>query len=172
MELYNKHHEEGQCEYAPIRGSIFILGGKILVVLLLFELLYGAVSYFFTLGIPLPFDLHHHVSLILFFLIILKIIIQVFLIVNVTLSWANNIYFINGGGKYLIKRTGILNTKEDAYDLATIRSLAVSQSWLGRIFHYGDVTLKASASGGYQAILTIVGIQDPQKYEQMIKQYL
>lgn len=172
MQIYNQHHEEGKCEHAPIRGSIVILVAKLLIILLLFELIYAGAYYILNLGIPLPFDLHHHVTLVLLILETIKILTQVFLILNVTLAWANNVYYINGQGKHLIKRTGIINTKEDLYEFDTVRSLTVNQSWLGRIFNYGDVTLKTSASGGYQAILTIAGIQNPQKYEQMIKQCL
>lgn len=170
MGNYNHHHEEGTCEHAPIRGSIFFLVTKLLVILLLFELIYGAIYYMLTLGIPMPFDLHHHVALLIFVLEIIKIMTQVFLIVNVSLSWANNVYFING--KHLIKRTGILNTEEDLYEFDTVRSVAVNQTWLGRIFHYGDISLKTSASGEYQVIVTIPGITDPHKYEKLIKECL
>ena len=45
MEKYNHNHEEGKCEHAPMRDSIFILVAKILLTLLLFELIYGAVFY-------------------------------------------------------------------------------------------------------------------------------
>lgn len=170
MEVYNQHHEEGECEHAPIRGSIVILVVKLLVTLLSFELIYVGAYYILNLGISLPFDLHHHVAFVLLGLEIIKILTQVFLILNVTLSWANNAYYING--KHLVKRTGIINIKEDMYEFDTVRSMTVDQSWLGRIFHYGDITLKTSASGGYQVIVTIAGIQNPQKYEQMIKQCL
>ena len=172
MEIFNQHHEEGDCEHAPIRGSIFILVAKLLIILLLFELIYGGIYYVLTLGILLPFDLHHHVALVIFVLEILKILTQFFLIFNITLAWANNVFYINGQGKHLIKRTGIISVKEDVYEFDTVRSLTVDQSWIGRIFHFGNVTLKTSASGGYQAILTIAGIQNPQKYEQMIKECL
>lgn len=166
------NHEEGTCEHAPIRGSIFILVAKLLVTLLLFESIYVVVYYFLFLGIPLPFDLHHHVAVVVLVIAAFKILIQVFLILNVTLAWANNVYYMNGEGKHLIKRTGIINIKEDVYEFNTVRSLTVNQSWLGRIFHYGDVELKTSASGGYQVIVSINGIQNPQKYEEMIKQCL
>lgn len=65
-----------------------------------------------------------------------------------------------------------MNVREDIYEFDSVRSLTVDQSWMGRIFHYGDVALKTSASGGYKEIVTIGGIQNPQKYEQMIKECL
>lgn len=170
MDLNTQSHEEGTCEHAPIRGSITILVVKLLAALLLFEILYVGIYYVLMVGIPLPFDIHHHISLVLFLLIIIKILTQAFLIMFVILSWTNSIYYISG--KYLIKRTGIINTNEDTYEFNTVRSVTMNQSLLGRIFHYGDVTLKTSASGGYQVIVTITGISNPLKYEQMIKQCL
>lgn len=170
MEIYNQHHEDGTCEHAPIRGSIFFLVTKLLVILLLFDLLYVGVYFSLTLGFELPFELHHHISTLLLIVFFLKLFMQLFLILNVSLAWANNLYFING--KHLIKRTGILNTEEDIYEFDTVRSVAVNQSWLGRIFHYGDISLKTSASGGYQVIVTIAGITDPHKYEKTIKECL
>lgn len=173
--LYSHNHAEGKCEHAPIRGSIMMLIAKILVILLLFELVYGAIFYVLTIGTSLPFNLHHHIAVVIFGVELLKILTQVILIANVTLLWANNTFYIDG--KHLIKRTGIINVREDIYEFDSVRSLTVDQSWMGRIFHYGDVVLKASASGGYepggyQVIVTITGIQNPQKYEQMIKQCL
>lgn len=170
MKLKAQNHEEGECEHAPIRGSYTIFVAKLLLTLILFETIYAAIFYFLTLGVFFPFDLHHHISIGIFILEIVKILAQVFLIFYVTLSWTSNVYYING--KHLIKRTGILNTEEDIYEFDTVRSVAVNQSFLGRLFHYGDISLKTSASGGYQVIVTITGIQNPHKYEQMIKQCL
>lgn len=170
MKKYIQNHEEGECEHAPIRGSYTIYVAKLLLALVLFELIYTVIFYFLTLGYPLPFDLHHHISIVIFVFEILKVFIQVFLILYVTLSWTNSIYYISG--KHLIKRTGILSTEEDIYEFDTVRSVAVNQTFLGRLLHYGDIALKTSASGGYQVIVTITGIQNPHKYEQMIKECL
>lgn len=170
MKKYTQNHDEGECEHAPIRGSFVILVTKLLTTLFLFEIVYAAVFYFLTLGFALPFDLHHHIAIVILVLEILKVFMQVFLMLYVTLSWSSNSYYING--KHLIKRTGIFNSEEDIYEFDTVRSVAVNQSWLGRIFHYGDISLKTSASGGYQVIVTIAGISNPQKYEKTIKQCL
>src|SRR5581483_8390779 len=94
--IYSHNHEEGKCEHAPIRGSIFILVAKLLVIFLLFELLYAGAYYMLTLGIPLPFNLHHHVSIAIFLLEIIKILTQVYLVVTVTLLWANDTFYIDG----------------------------------------------------------------------------
>lgn len=171
MELYNRN-EDGRCEEAPIRGSFFILISKLFIMLLIFEFIYGTIYYILTLGIPLPFDLHHHIAELILFLQILKVFIQLFLILDITLSWSNSIYYIHSNGKHLIKRAGVINIKEDVYEIDTVRSITVDQSWMGRIFHYGDLLLKTSASGGYQVLVTMMSIQNPQKYEEMIRKYL
>lgn len=72
--LYSQHHEEGKCEHAPIRGSIVMLISKILVILLLFELVYGGIFYILTIGISLPFNLHHHIAVVIFGVELLKIL--------------------------------------------------------------------------------------------------
>src|SRR5579859_7365543 len=94
-------NEELKPELEPIRGSIVVLVFKLTAILLFFELIYAVADYIFTLGIPLPFDLHHHASLALFMVEAIKIVLQLYLIVNVTLSWANSTYYL--AGKHIIK---------------------------------------------------------------------
>jgi len=150
----------------PIRGSVVVLVIKLAVLLVIFELAYALADYIVTLGIPLPFDLHHHVELALFIVQAVKIIFELYLIANVTLSWANNTYLI--AGKHIIRRRGILHAEEDVFHFDNIRSISINQSFLGKIFNYGDITLKTSASGGYQGDVVMVGIANPKKYEEVL----
>lgn len=169
MEIFNSKHEEQKHAPEPIRGSIFILIAKLAATLLLFETLYGAVYYILSLGIPLPFDLHHHVSEVLLVMGILKLFVEVLFIVNITLSWANNTYYLTQ--KHIIQRRGILHIEEDVFHFDNIRSISINQSILGKIFNYGDIILKTSASGGYQGDVVMVGISDPKRYEEIITKY-
>lgn len=153
----------------PIHGSIVVLIIKLAVVLVVFELAYAVADYTVTLGIPLPFDLHHHVELALFIVQAIKIVFELYLIANVTLSWANNTYLI--AGKHIIRRTGILHVEEDVFHFDNIRSISINQSFLGKIFNYGDITLKTSASGGYQGDVVMVGVTNPKKYEEILNHY-
>lgn len=174
MKKLRQRHEEGDCEHTPIRGSMAILIAKLLTTLFIFELLFGAVYYllFLILGIPISSGPHHHVALAILVIETFKIVFQGFLVLRIALSWATYSYFIDGTRRHLVKRSGIIYTREDIFEFNTVRSISVYQSWLGRLLRYGDVTLKTSASGGYQAILTIAGIHDPKKYEKMIKECL
>jgi uncharacterized membrane protein YdbT with pleckstrin-like domain len=165
----NQQNSELKPELEPIRGSIVVLVFKLAVILLFFEFIYAAADYIVTLGIPLPFDLHHHVSLALFVVEAVKIVFQLYLIANVVLSWANNTYYL--AGKHIIKRTGILHVEEDVFHFDNIRSISISQSFLGKLFNYGNITLKTSASGGYQGDVVMMGIANPKKYEEILNKY-
>lgn len=169
MEIYNKNHEERKQELEPIRGSIIILVAKLATGLLLFDLLYVGVYYLLTLSFTLPFDLHHHISLLLLVVFFLKLLMQLFLILNVTLSWANSAYYL--AGKHLIRRKGILHVEEDVFHFDNIRSISVNQSFFGKIFNYGDISLKTSASGGYQGDVVMTEIANPKKYEEILREY-
>lgn len=169
MELYNRNHEEKKHELEPIRGSILILVAKLATALLLLDLLYVGIYYLLTLGFELPFNLHHHISLLLLFVFFLKFFMQLFLILNVTLSWANSAYYL--AGKHLIRKSGILHIQEDVFHFDNIRSISINQSFLGKLFNYGDITVKTSASGGYQGDIVMTEIANPKKYEAVLRKY-
>lgn len=169
MKISNHNHEERKHELEPIRGSIIILVAKLATGLLLFDLLYVGLYYLLTLSFALPFDLHHHISLLLLVIFFLKLLMQLFLILNVTLSWANSAYYL--AGKHIIRRNGILHVEEDVFHFDNIRSISVNQSFFGKIFNYGDISLKTSASGGYQGDVIMTEISNPKKYEEILREY-
>lgn len=170
MDIFRRNQEEKKQDLEPIRGSVVILAIRLAGVMLFFEILFGAAFYALNLGFSLPFDLHHHIAELLFFMEIIKLILQLFFIVNITLSWSNIAYYLTG--KHLTRKTGMFHVKEDLFHFDNIRSISVTQSFLGKIFNYGDITLMTSASGGYQEVVTISGVQNPKKYQQMIQQSL
>ena len=100
---------------------------------------------------------------------ILKLFVEVLFIVNITLSWANNTYYLTQ--KHIIQRRGILHVEEDVFHFDNIRSISINQSILGKIFNYGDIILKTSASGGYQGDVVMIGISDPKRYKEIITKY-
>lgn len=151
----------------PIRGSIAILAIRVLLILFLLDGLYGFAFYTFTLGIILPFDLHHHLSVVFFLLQIVKNFVQTALFLNVGLTWANNIYYLTE--RHIIKRSGIFTTSEEIYQYSNIRSVMINQSFIGKLLNYGDIYLKTSASGGYQGDIVISGIENPKKYKSILE---
>lgn len=79
------------------------------------------------------------------------------------LKWVSTTYILNN--QLLIKREGIINIIEKIYDLKTIRSISIKQGLIGKLFNFGDLTIKTSASGGYQEEIYIMGITNPAKYK-------
>jgi hypothetical protein len=92
MEIFNAKSKE---EHVQARTSITILIMKLITLLVIFELIYGAFYYVLTLGIPLPFDLHHHIATLIFTVGIFKIPLQSLFILFIVLNWANIVYFID-----------------------------------------------------------------------------
>ena len=153
----------------PIRGSIAILVIKIVVILMLFDVIYSLLFYAASIQFNFPIDWHHHISVGLFIISLIKNIFQAYLIVFLVLSWANNVYCLFG--KHLIIKHGIFTVNENTYDLELTRSISLHQSVFGKLLHYGDIIIKSSASGGYQGDLALVGISDPEKYQKLLKEH-
>ena len=171
MELYKSNHSEnnydGKQIFEPIRGSIAVLAIRLLLILLLFDILYTLIYYLSTLEISLPFDLHHHIAVALFIMQILKTLLQMSMLLQVILSWANNLYFLTD--QHIIKRSGVFNVTEELFHYQNIRSIAIHQTFIGKLCNYGDILLKTSASGGYQDDVALTGIDNPKKYEQELQ---
>ncbi len=168
MELYNRRQNKKGELFESVRGSTTVLMVKLLVILVLFDAAYAFISYLLTLGISLPFDLHHHISELLLGLQIIKNVFQMILILNVVLACTNNLYFFTD--RHIIKRTGILHVNEEMYHYDNIRSITVNQSWIGKVLNYGDIVLKISASGGYQDDIVLTGIENPKKYQSFLEE--
>lgn len=62
-----------------------------------------------------------------------------------------------------------MGSKEEVFHFDNIRAITVNQSWFGKLFNYGDIELKTSASGGCQEALVLVSINNPHKYEAHLK---
>lgn len=151
----------------PVRSSVAILAMKLLVLLFIFEGLYTGLFYFLNVFFNLPLEWHHHSSIILLLIYGIKIGLEFLFILYLFFQWAGTTYFITK--KHIIKRVGIINSREEVFHFDNIRSITVNQSFLGKIFNYGDIELKTSASGGYQAALILSGIDNPHKYEEHLK---
>lgn len=121
----------------------------------------------YFLQLTLPFDLHHKIFLLLAFLHVGKSVLQIFFITTVILRWNGKSYQISR--KQLIKREGTFTIKEKIFDLNNIRSVTVHQSFLGKFFHFGDVVIETSASGGYHDKISITGIANPENVEAKLR---
>ena len=168
MELYSNHQEIKQKDLVEqIRGSIIVVVVKLIIILIIFEAIYELFFYFLSIQFALPIDWHHHISVGLLIMSMMKVLLEVYFITSVFLAWAGNVWLLTG--KHIIRRTGIFHTQEDVYHFDNLRTISVEQSLLGKIFNYGDITIKISASGGYQGDVSLSQIENPHMYETMIK---
>lgn len=153
----------------PVRSSIALLVVKIALVVVLFDAIYSLIFYFLNIYFDTPIEWHHTISIGMLILVFAKILIEVGFLIYTVLSWMNMTYQIERG--HLIIKKGIFRTIEDIYELKTIRAVEVDQGLIGKLFHFGNVVLKTSASGGYQVIVTLMGITDPNKYKKTLSKY-
>ncbi len=157
----------------PIRESLTLLISKIAVILISTDLIYAIVNYFllqaFFLNHQLPLNLHESAPILLTVLHLAKTAFQVWAIATAVFRWVGNSYQITD--KHLVHREGIMNSSEKIYDLNIIRSISNEQTWLGKIFHYGTVHVEISASGGYSDQVALIGVNNPEQYEKMLRRH-
>ena len=121
----------------------------------------------YFLKLTLPFNIHHFVVLLLAFIHVFKSVIQIFFIISTILHWRGKSFFLTE--KHLVKHQGIFSIQEKVYDLNNIRSVTIKQSFLGKIFHFRDVIIETSASGGYKNKILVAGIADPENFEAKLR---
>jgi uncharacterized membrane protein YdbT with pleckstrin-like domain len=152
----------------PIRGSIFLLLSRIFLVLVGTDIVYLTVRVFVFEQQP-PW-LNDVITFIIFFIFLLcSYILQIFLIYSVLLHWLNRKYYFET--THLIVRKGIFKTTERIYDLTNLKSVVVTQGILGKIFHYGTISIEIT-SPGLTEEADLTEIPHPHKIEMQIKKFL
>ena len=163
--------EINQIHLEPTRGSIAVLVLQLLVLFIGTDLLYVILNFFlmkvYFLELSLILDLHRNIILLLAALHIGKSIVQIGFLLAIVLRWVGKSYFITE--KHLIKHDGVITVTEKIYDLDNVRSVTVHQSTLGKLLHYGDVVIETSASGGYMDQIVLVGVSNPERFEDRIR---
>lgn len=155
-------------EIKPIRKSIFFLIWKLFLLILSLDLVY-TVLLLISLDQTVDFTWHHHITLGLLYLEVIKSVVQIFGVVSLIFSWVQDVYYIYPHEKKLIIERGILKIRRNTYDLQNIREIIVKQNFIGRLFRFGNVIINTSASGGYNYTITMEKIQNPYKTEDLLK---
>jgi uncharacterized membrane protein YdbT with pleckstrin-like domain len=152
----------------PVRGSLFLLLSRIFLVMTGTDIIYLSVRIF-------VFELNPQwingitLDIIFFIFLIFSYIVQIFLIYTVLLHWLNKRYYLESN--HLIIKRGIFTIVERIYNLEDLRSVVVTQGIIGKIFHFGTITLEITSPGlNEQAILT--EIPHPHKLEKQIKKFM
>lgn len=144
-----------------MHGSICILGIKLFMILFLSDLLYVLID--IVLLNSFESDFYHHLNLLLLLFHIIKSLAQIILIFMVVFRWLYHKYYIDCEKKKLFELSGFFHTQEKMFDLKNIREVKIQQGVLGKLFHYGDIILNVTASGGYEEKIRISKIQNPRK---------
>lgn len=154
-----------------IRESLFVLSIKLVSVLIAFHLIKSALllvaslgpeNFFWAmLGAPGGATRFYFLSAVNSLLSI----VEGFLIVFIALWRESNSFYFSENR--LIHYYGISGTHERIYELAHIRSVTLDQSWLGKMFHYGNLKVTLAVSGYHEEII-LRGIVDPKKYERVL----
>lgn len=152
----------------PIRESIVILIIKVFLIMFLFSTAFFVIE-LFSLKLDLPESYHNTVTVFLFFGHVLKSFLEIYFVINIIMKWLGNTYYFNIENRELIKSEGLLSVREKTYDLKNLRSIELEQNLVGKLFHYGNITISTSASGGYNDKIYLKGIPNPEKNIEMFE---
>ena len=109
-------------------------------------------------SLPAPFDL---VAFAVIGASILPLLILVYRVINIkdeSISFYNN---------KVVQREGIFSKREHTNILTTVLSVTVYQSFFGRIFNYGNISIDVMG----QWDIDMRGIKDPTKAKEFLEQY-
>jgi membrane protein YdbS with pleckstrin-like domain len=137
---------------------------RIILLLFLVDTLYALLILLFVKITPVPTDFVA-IALFLWALHTLKYIFITAVLLRLLVQWLGTLYIMEG--KLLTISTGVYAVKEKVYELNRIKSVSVQQDWIGRRFHYGNLTLELGSSGYHEAI-ELRDIQNPRQFEHML----
>lgn len=161
--------EKNQTVTLPIKQSTTFLTLRLFLVMIFLDSIY-LLSEIIFLRANLPLEFYNYIKSLFLIAHTIKSLLEIYFILQIVIKWTNGTYLLNG--RHLIKQEGFLNSTEKIYDLGIIRSVTVNQGLLGKILNYGDIIITTSASGGYNAQIYLNSISHPEKYEQLLEQYL
>ena len=166
-DLINTHPESPRF-LEPIRGSIFILLSRIVTLMVGTDALYLVVRI-------LVFDLnkrwlpHRDITTGFILFLVSLYVIQIFIIISILLRWLTTRYYIEKNR--LIELKGIFSTRERTYDLKNLKSVIIDQGIMGKIFHFGTVSMVITSPNLTEKI-TLSEIPNPQETEKHIKKFI
>lgn len=152
----------------PIRRSIVLLAIRMVILLFLADTIYAFLILIPAMGYV---SAEYQASYIMFlwFVHTIKNIALTYLSISLVVNWISTMYYITLG--HLIRQRGVLNTSESVFQLTDIESVAMNQSWLGRIFNFGDIIIKLQIARQTESI-TLYAIENPQRYEELFSKYV
>ncbi|MEI6478360.1 MAG: PH domain-containing protein [bacterium] len=152
----------------PIRRSVVVLVVRIFLLLFIADTLYAFLLLGVVLGI-VPSGWSASYTLFLWVAHTLKNIMLTYLLLYMVVGWISSVYYVTAG--HLIRQRGVLKIEETVFQLTDIEAVGMNQSWLGRLFNFGDVTIRFSIAREPRDIM-LYAINNPRKYESLFSKYV
>lgn len=152
----------------PIRRSIIVLAIRMFVVLFFADTLYAGLIAVLASGY-VPIEWHASYIGFLWLVHTLKNILLAYALITLVTGWISTLYYVTAG--HLMRQRGVLNTSETVFQLTDIESVAMNQSWLGRLFNFGDVIISFSIAQQREKVL-LYAINNPKRYEQLFSKFV
>ena len=110
------------------------------------------------------------IFLVFFIFQFVKIIGLAFLVFSVLLPWANTGFYLSESQLERKRLRNDITTDEITYELRNIEGVKLHQSILGRMFDYGDITLRMMTDNPKKVEIT--DIKDPTHYKNVFDKYI
>lgn len=155
--------------HEPIRSSVLVLILRLFLGMIIVDTIYSLAEIYF-LELEVSFNAHQIIIAMMFITHFIKNIFLIHFVISSIAKWISNLCYINGLN--LVKHEGIFNLKEKIIDLKQLRTVTIHQGFIGKLFHYGNITLTTSASGGYTDEVYLAEVDEPEKYKDFFQQCL
>jgi uncharacterized membrane protein YdbT with pleckstrin-like domain len=152
----------------PIRRSVVILVIRIFFLLFLIDTVYAFLLLANAAGY-IPVDWIPSYAIFLWIIYTVKYVLLTYTILKLVVDWTSTLYYVAEG--HLIRQRGVLHTTETVFQLADIDSAVMSQSWLGRMLNFGDVTVEFTVAR-QKEFVNLYAINDPQRYEDIFSKFV
>lgn len=152
----------------PIRRSLVVLGIRIFLLLFIVDTFFAILLGASVVGF-VPANLTAGYAVLLWIVYTLKFFFLTYLIIRLVVDWFSTLYYVTGG--HLVRQRGVLNTTETVFQLTDIDSAVMSQSWLGRLCNFGDVTVEITVAREKEFVI-LYAINDPQRYEDLFSKFI
>jgi len=154
----SKHH---------IRESMALVGLRVMFIFVLTSFIYALFLIIFLTNTP--FESINFTLLTLLGVFLFLVACNGIFVLSTILSRLATDYYISEHS--LILHKGILHVEEDIYELGYIRAVKRTQSWFGKLFHYGDLIVTL-ATASYTKDIRLRGIHKPKKYEKILEEFI
>lgn len=152
-----------------LRRSVAALALRIFLLLFLIDTVYALLFILFVILAP-PVEYYFGFFVLLWVSHTIKSMIVTALLLGILLQWLSRTYVVDD--KHLTVHSGVYALSEKVYELNQLKHVKIHQDWLGRLFHFGTLTLEISSSGFYET-LELDDIADPREFKrELVEKYI